>query len=58
MKTEIVEDFGLQSWEINIDGIIVDMERHQYPGAIKFAGLTLFALIAVLYRYHLSCLLI
>ncbi|HBJ10072.1 MAG TPA: hypothetical protein DDY73_13825 [Coprobacter fastidiosus] len=31
-ENEIVEDFGLQSWEINIDGIIVDMERHQYPG--------------------------
>lgn len=31
-ENEIVEDFGLQNWEINIDGIIVDMDNHQYPG--------------------------
>ena len=29
----VVEDFGLEQWSITIDGLLVDMENHQYPTA-------------------------
>lgn len=29
--SEVVESFGCKSWEITIDGILVDLENHQYP---------------------------
>jgi hypothetical protein len=29
----VVEDFGLGQWEITMDGLLVDMEAHQYPSA-------------------------
>ena len=29
--SEVVESFGCKSWEITIEGILVDMESHQYP---------------------------
>lgn len=29
--SEVVESFGCKSWEITIEGILVDMENHQYP---------------------------
>lgn len=32
-ENEIIEDFGLQSWEIDINGIAIDMEKHEYPRA-------------------------
>ena len=28
--SEVVESFGCKSWEITIEGILVDMENHQY----------------------------
>ena len=29
----VVEDFGLEQWTITMDGLLVDMENHQYPTA-------------------------
>ena len=29
--SEVVESFGCKSWEITMEGILVDMESHQYP---------------------------
>ena len=29
----VVEDFGLKPWDITINGLLVDMESHQYPTA-------------------------
>lgn len=29
----VVEDFGLEPWTITMDGLLVDMEKHQYPTA-------------------------
>lgn len=29
----VVEDFGLKPWDITINGLLVDMENHQYPTA-------------------------
>ena len=29
--SEVIESFGCKSWEISIEGILVDMENHQYP---------------------------
>ncbi len=29
----VVEDFGLGQWEINIDGLLIDLDTHQYPTA-------------------------
>lgn len=29
---EVIENFGLRVWEIDISGILVDMENHAYPG--------------------------
>ena len=29
----VVEDFGLEQWTITMDGLLVDMESHQYPTA-------------------------
>ena len=29
----VVEDFGLEQWSITLDGLLVDMETHQYPTA-------------------------
>ena len=31
--SEVVESFGCKSWTITIEGILVDMENHQYPQA-------------------------
>lgn len=31
---EVIENFGLQSWKISLSGIVIDMEEHQYPGAL------------------------
>lgn len=30
---EVVESFGCASWKITMEGILVDMENHQYPRA-------------------------
>jgi len=30
-EAEIVENFGLNSWDIEMTGIIIDMQEHQYP---------------------------
>lgn len=30
-EAEIVENFGVNSWEIEMNGILVDMNEHQYP---------------------------
>ena len=27
----VVEDFGLEPWEITIEGLLVDLDEHQYP---------------------------
>lgn len=29
----VVEDFGLKPWDITINGLLIDMEAHQYPTA-------------------------
>ena len=29
----VVEDFGIEQWTITMDGLLVDMEKHQYPTA-------------------------
>lgn len=29
----VVEDFGLGQWEITLDGLLIDMDAHQYPTA-------------------------
>ena len=29
--SEVIESFGCKSWTITIEGILVDMESHQYP---------------------------
>ena len=29
----VVEDFGLEQWDITINGLLIDMEAHQYPTA-------------------------
>lgn len=31
--SEVVESYGCGSWEITMEGILVDMENHQYPRA-------------------------
>lgn len=31
-EAEIVENFGVNSWEIDLNGLIVDMDGHAYPG--------------------------
>lgn len=31
-EAEIVENFGVNSWDIDINGILVDMDEHGYPG--------------------------
>ena len=31
---EVIENFGLQSWKVSISGIAIDVEEHQYPGAL------------------------
>ena len=31
-EAEVVENFGVNSWEIDIDGLLVDMDEHAYPG--------------------------
>jgi hypothetical protein len=30
-ETEVIEHFGLRPWTINIQGILIDQESHQYP---------------------------
>ncbi|MBO7440996.1 MAG: hypothetical protein J6U21_15100 [Bacteroidales bacterium] len=29
----VVEDFGLEQWEITMDGLLIDMDAHKYPTA-------------------------
>lgn len=29
----VVEDFGLGQWEITVDGLLIDLDTHQYPSA-------------------------
>ena len=29
---EVIEYFGLKPWDVEISGILVDMDNHQYPG--------------------------
>ncbi len=29
----VVEDFGLEQWEITMDGLLIDMNAHKYPTA-------------------------
>lgn len=31
-EAEIVENFGVNSWDIDLDGLLVDMDEHRYPG--------------------------
>ena len=31
-EAEVVENFGVNSWEIELDGLVVDMDEHGYPG--------------------------
>ncbi|MBP1630871.1 MAG: hypothetical protein H6Q15_1764 [Bacteroidetes bacterium] len=31
--SQVVESFGLKPWDINIEGILVDMSEHQYPSS-------------------------
>lgn len=31
-EAEIVENFGVNSWDIDFNGLIVDMDEHGYPG--------------------------
>lgn len=31
-EAEIVENFGVNSWDIDLSGILVDMDGHEYPG--------------------------
>lgn len=31
-KYQVVENFGLKSYQISFNGLLVDMENHQYPG--------------------------
>ena len=31
-EAEIVENFGVNSWEIDISGLLVDLDEHGYPG--------------------------
>lgn len=33
-EAEVIEDFGLKSYQIHLRGIIVDMDNHQYPGEL------------------------
>jgi hypothetical protein len=30
-ESEIIENFGINSWEIDVRGVIVDMQNHLYP---------------------------
>lgn len=30
-EAEIVENFGINSWDIDIKGLLIDMDEHQYP---------------------------
>lgn len=31
-EAEVVENFGVNSWDIELNGLLVDMEEHGYPG--------------------------
>ena len=31
-EAEIVENFGVNSWDIELNGLLVDMDEHAYPG--------------------------
>lgn len=31
-EAEIVENFGVNSWDIDLNGLLVDMDEHGYPG--------------------------
>lgn len=31
-EAEIVENFGVNSWDIELNGVLVDMDGHTYPG--------------------------
>lgn len=31
-EAEIVENFGVNSWDIDLNGVLVDMDEHGYPG--------------------------
>lgn len=31
-EAEIVENFGVNSWDIELNGVLVDMDGHAYPG--------------------------
>lgn len=31
-EAEIVENFGVNSWDIELNGLLVDMDEHGYPG--------------------------
>lgn len=31
-EAEIVENFGVNSWDIDLSGVLVDMDGHEYPG--------------------------
>ena len=30
-ENEIIESFGINSWQISMDGIVIDTDNHQYP---------------------------
>lgn len=31
-EAEVVENFGVNSWDIELNGLLVDMDEHRYPG--------------------------
>lgn len=31
-EAEVVENFGVNSWDIELNGLVVDMDEHGYPG--------------------------
>lgn len=31
-EAEVVENFGVNSWDIELNGLVVDMDEHAYPG--------------------------
>lgn len=33
-EEEVIENFGLKSWQIKLQGILIDMDGHQYPQAL------------------------
>lgn len=41
---EVVESFGTQNWNISIDGLLIDMDNHWYPGELLKTVSDMFAI--------------